>query len=61
MNKLWNYIVAEIKRQYVKQIEIHWVIGKWNGGQLNHTSMLDIELGNNKVMSQRISANWRDA
>ena len=60
MNEFGNDIVAEIKRQHVKQIEIHRVIGKWDSRQLNHLSMLEIELGDNKMMRQSISANRGD-
>jgi hypothetical protein len=59
MNEFGNDIVAEIKRQYVKQIEVHRVIGERDVRQLHHLSMLEVEFGNNKMMRQRVSANRR--
>jgi hypothetical protein len=60
MNEFGNNIIAEIKRQHVEQIEIHGVIGECDVRQLNHLSMLKIELGNNKMMRQRVSAHRGD-
>ena len=56
MNKLGDNIIAEIQRNHIKQIKVHGVIGKLHSRNLMDASLLQIELGNCKVMGERIAA-----
>ena len=56
MNEFWSDVIPEIKRDHIKQIQVHGVIGESYGWNFEYTAMLQIQLGNDEMMGKCISA-----
>jgi hypothetical protein len=60
VDELWNNVISEVKGDEVKELQIHWVIGKKHEGYLIHAAVLQIEFGDCKVMDEFIFGDRRN-
>ena len=59
MDKLWDYIIFEIERDEIKEINVHGVIRKIRPGNLIKSSMREPELWNSEMMNKGVTGYGR--
>jgi hypothetical protein len=60
MDEFRGDIAAQSERSHIQQIEELREIGAGYGGELDHPSMLEIELRDGQVMDERVAADGWD-
>ncbi len=55
MDKFWDYIIFEIERDEIKEINVHGKVRETCPGNLIKSSMYEPELGNGQMMDKGIT------
>ena len=59
MNEFRNYVIAKIKGDHIKKIQIHGIVGENDRWDFNHTPMLEIEFRDSQMMGEGIFTDRR--
>jgi hypothetical protein len=58
VDEFWSNVISQAKRDKVKELQVHGIVGKNHEGDFIHAPVLQVEFRNGKVMDELIFGNW---